>query len=95
MREFSILMFTLCCFLTAEMCRKEVLIHGQYKGALTWAFLEALRKNVLNGNSNPSYIRLLADLRAELETSKYRNIWKTLPKPQLSSSHKMGMLSRS
>ncbi|MCJ1352994.1 MAG: Ca(2+)-dependent cysteine protease [Icmadophila ericetorum] len=68
---------------------KEVLIHGQYKGALTWAFLEALRKNVLNGNSNPSYIRLLADLRAELETSKYRNIWKTLPKPQLSSSHKM------
>ena len=76
------------------LCRREVEINGQYKGALTWAFLEVLRNNIHQGNRDTSYIQLLANLRAELEKQKSRSKKLQKPqKPQLSSSHHMGIFS--
>jgi hypothetical protein len=50
-------------------------IGGEATGAMSWAFISALRKN-----PNQSYVQLLNSIRTELE-GKYDQ------KPQLSCSH--------
>lgn len=50
-------------------------IQGEATGAMSWAFINALKKN-----PNQSYVQLLNSIRDELE-GKYKQ------KPQLSSSH--------
>ena len=53
-------------------------IAGQATGAMSWAFIGALRKN-----PQQSYVQLLNSIREELE-GKYSQ------KPQLSASHPIG-----
>jgi hypothetical protein len=60
-------------FLTASSA--DASIAGQATGAMSWAFITALRKN-----PNQSYVQLLNSIRDELE-GKYEQ------KPQLSCSH--------
>jgi hypothetical protein len=55
-------------------------IAGQATGAMSWAFIGALRKN-----PQQSYVQLLNSIREELE-GKYSQ------KPQLSASHPIGKL---
>ena len=60
------------------MCRQDAQIAGQATGAMSWAFITALKKN-----PQQSYVQLLNSIRDELE-SKYTQ------KPQLSCSHPLG-----
>lgn len=55
--------------------RQDAQIDGQATGAMSWAFITALKKN-----PQQSYVQLLNSIRVELE-SKYTQ------KPQLSCSH--------
>ncbi len=55
--------------------RQDAQIAGQATGAMSWAFISALKKN-----PQQSYVQLLNSIREELE-SKYTQ------KPQLSCSH--------
>ena len=55
-------------------------IGGEATGAMSWAFITALRKN-----PNQSYVQLLNSIRDELQ-GKYQQ------KPQLSCSHPLSML---
>jgi hypothetical protein len=55
--------------------RADASIGGEATGAMSWAFITALRKN-----PNQSYVQLLNSIREELE-GKYQQ------KPQLSCSH--------
>jgi hypothetical protein len=55
--------------------RADASIAGEATGAMSWAFITALRKN-----PNQSYVQLLNSIRDELE-GKYAQ------KPQLSCSH--------
>lgn len=55
--------------------RQDANIAGQATGAMSWAFISALKKN-----PQQSYVALLNSIRDELE-SKYTQ------KPQLSCSH--------
>lgn len=57
------------------MRRQDAQIGGQATGAMSWAFITALKKN-----PQQSYVQLLNSIRDELE-SKYTQ------KPQLSCSH--------
>lgn len=59
--------------------RQDAQIAGQATGAMSWAFITALKKN-----PQQSYVQLLNSIRDELE-SKYTQ------KPQLSCSHPLGM----
>ena len=59
--------------------RQDASIAGQATGAMSWAFITALKKN-----PQQSYVQLLNSIRDELE-SKYTQ------KPQLSCSHPLGM----
>ena len=61
--------------LTPLFNRQDAQIAGQATGAMSWAFITALKKN-----PQQSYISLLNSIRDELE-SKYTQ------KPQLSCSH--------
>ena len=61
--------------------RQDAQIAGQATGAMSWAFITALKKN-----PQQSYVQLLNSIRSELE-SKYTQ------KPQLSCSHPLGELS--
>ena len=58
--------------------RQDASIAGQATGAMSWAFITALKKN-----PQQSYVQLLNSIRDELE-SKYTQ------KPQLSCSHPLG-----
>lgn len=55
-------------------------ISGQATGAMSWAFINALRKN-----PRQSYVQLLNSIRDELQAGGYDQ------KPQLSCSHPLGM----
>jgi len=66
--------------LTSFLCSADASIQGEATGAMSWAFINALKKN-----PNQSYVQLLNSIREELE-GKYKQ------KPQLSSSHPLGML---
>ena len=69
-------MFPLCSILTLSFLhRQDAQIAGQATGAMSWAFISALKKN-----PQQSYVQLLNSIRDELE-SKYTQ------KPQLSCSH--------
>lgn len=57
---------------------QDATIAGQATGAMSWAFITALKKN-----PQQSYVQLLNSIRDELE-SKYTQ------KPQLSCSHPLG-----
>ena len=59
----------------AKFYRQDANIAGQATGAMSWAFITALKKN-----PQQSYVQLLNSIRDELE-SKYTQ------KPQLSCSH--------
>ena len=61
-------------------CRQDANIGGEATGAMSWAFITALKKN-----PQQSYVQLLNSIREELE-SKYTQ------KPQLSCSHPLSML---
>ena len=61
--------------MTNEFNRQDAHIGGQATGAMSWAFITALKKN-----PNQSYVQLLNSIRDELE-GKYQQ------KPQLSCSH--------
>lgn len=58
--------------------RQDANIAGQATGAMSWAFIAALKKN-----PQQSYVQLLNSIRDELE-AKYTQ------KPQLSCSHPLG-----
>lgn len=58
---------------------QDARVSGQATGAMSWAFIAALRKN-----PQQSYVQLLNSIRDEL-ASKYSQ------KPQLSCSHPLGM----
>ncbi|KAI7016781.1 hypothetical protein KC355_g3876, partial [Hortaea werneckii] len=58
---------------------QDAQIAGQATGAMSWAFITALKKN-----PQQSYVELLNTIRDELE-AKYTQ------KPQLSCSHPLGM----
>jgi metacaspase-1 len=60
------------------MIRQDANIAGQATGAMSWAFITALKKN-----PQQSYLSLLNNIREELST-KYTQ------KPQLSCSHPLG-----
>jgi len=60
--------------------RADASIAGQATGAMSWAFITALKKN-----PQQSYVQLLNSIRTELE-GKYDQ------KPQLSCSHPLGKL---
>jgi hypothetical protein len=60
--------------------RQDAHIAGEATGAMSWAFITALKKN-----PQQSYVQLLNNIRDELE-SKYTQ------KPQLSCSHPLGKL---
>jgi hypothetical protein len=60
-------------------CRQDANIAGQATGAMSWAFVTALKKN-----PQQSYVQLLNSIRDELAT-KYSQ------KPQLSCSHPLSM----
>jgi hypothetical protein len=64
--------------LTYTFTRADASIAGQATGAMSWAFINALKKN-----PQQSYVQLLNSIRSELET-KYTQ------KPQLSCSHPLG-----
>ena len=59
--------------------RQDANIAGQATGAMSWAFIAALKKN-----PQQSYVQLLNSIRDELQ-GKYSQ------KPQLSSSHPLSM----
>lgn len=59
--------------------RQDANIAGQATGAMSWAFIAALKKN-----PQQSYVQLLNSIRDEL-AGKYTQ------KPQLSCSHPLGM----
>ena len=59
--------------------RSDAQIGGEATGAMSWAFITALKKN-----PQQSYVSLLNNIRTELET-KYTQ------KPQLSCSHPLSM----
>lgn len=69
-------------FVPGHIClrwyRQDAQIGGQATGAMSWAFITALKKN-----PQQSYVQLLNSIREELE-SKYTQ------KPQLSCSHPLG-----
>ena len=66
-----------------ECCnRQDAQIAGQATGAMSWAFINALKKN-----PQQSYVQLLNSIRDELET-KYTQ------KPQLSCSHPLSKLDQ-
>ena len=58
--------------------RQDANIAGQATGAMSWAFVTALKKN-----PQQSYVQLLNSIRDELE-GRYSQ------KPQLSCSHPLG-----
>jgi metacaspase-1 len=62
-----------------EQTSSDANIGGQATGAMSWAFITALKKN-----PQQSYVQLLNNIRDEL-ASKYTQ------KPQLSCSHPLGM----
>ena len=62
--------------------RADASIGGEATGAMSWAFITALRKN-----PNQSYVQLLNSIRDELQ-GKYEQ------KPQLSCSHPLSRSSR-
>ena len=64
--------------LMLQSYRQDAQIAGQATGAMSWAFITALKKN-----PQQSYVQLLNSIRDELE-SKYTQ------KPQLSCSHPLG-----
>lgn len=66
--------------LTRVIHRQDANISGQATGAMSWAFVTALKKN-----PQQSYVQLLNSIRDELE-AKYSQ------KPQLSCSHPLGEL---
>lgn len=61
-----------------EQTSQDAVISGEATGAMSWAFITALKKN-----PHQSYVQLLNSIREELET-KYSQ------KPQLSCSHPLG-----
>src|ERR1700760_346333 len=61
-------------------CRADATISGEATGAMSWAFINALKKN-----PQQSYVQLLNSIREELR-GKYDQ------KPQLSCSHPLGMI---
>lgn len=61
-----------------EQTSQDATINGQATGAMSWAFINALKKN-----PQQSYVQLLNSIRDEL-ASKYSQ------KPQLSCSHPIG-----
>ena len=61
--------------------RQDAQINGEATGAMSWAFIQALKKN-----PQQSYVQLLNSIRDELAT-KYTQ------KPQLSCSHPLGKSS--
>jgi hypothetical protein len=61
-----------------EQTSQDATINGQATGAMSWAFINALKKN-----PQQSYVQLLNSIREELST-KYTQ------KPQLSCSHPIG-----
>jgi len=61
--------------------RQDAQIAGQATGAMSWAFIAALKKN-----PQQSYVSLLNSIRDELD-GKYTQ------KPQLSCSHPLGKAS--
>jgi hypothetical protein len=65
------------------VCRQDAHIAGEATGAMSWAFITALKKN-----PQQSYVQLLNNIRDELE-SKYTQ------KPQLSCSHPLGNYNHS
>ncbi|KAJ5947212.1 hypothetical protein N7466_000227 [Penicillium verhagenii] len=66
-----------------DQTSQDAQIAGQATGAMSWAFIAALRKN-----PQQSYVQLLNSIREEL-ASKYTQ------KPQLSCSHPLGKTSAS
>ena len=62
------------------MFRQDAQINGEATGAMSWAFISALKKN-----PQQSYVQLLNSIRDEL-AAKYTQ------KPQLSCSHPLGNL---
>lgn len=62
-----------------DQTSQDASVAGQATGAMSWAFITALKKN-----PQQSYVQLLNSIRDELAT-KYTQ------KPQLSSSHPLGM----
>lgn len=64
--------------LTNDFHRQDANIAGQATGAMSWAFISALKKN-----PQQSYVQLLNSIRDELE-GRYSQ------KPQLSCSHPLG-----
>ena len=65
-----------------DQTSQDAQIQGQATGAMSWAFITALRKN-----PQQSYVQLLNSIRDELST-KYTQ------KPQLSCSHPLGKSNR-
>jgi hypothetical protein len=59
-------------------CRADASIAGEATGAMSWAFINALKKS-----PQQSYVQLLNSIRSELQ-GKYDQ------KPQLSCSHPLG-----
>lgn len=66
-----------------DQTSQDANVAGQATGAMSWAFITALKKN-----PQQSYVQLLNSIRDELAT-KYTQ------KPQLSSSHPLGTSSSS
>lgn len=64
-----------------EQTSQDAQINGEATGAMSWAFITALKKN-----PQQSYVQLLNSIRDELAT-KYSQ------KPQLSCSHPLGQFS--
>jgi hypothetical protein len=64
--------------LLTDSFRADVTIASQATGAMSWAFISALKKN-----PQQSYVQLLNSIRDELQT-RYTQ------KPQLSCSHPLG-----
>lgn len=62
-------------------CRQDAQINNEATGAMSWAFITALKKN-----PQQSYVQLLNSIRDEL-ASKYTQ------KPQLSCSHPLSKSS--
>lgn len=61
-----------------DLCSADATIASQATGAMSWAFISALKQN-----PQQSYVQLLNSIRDVLET-KYTQ------KPQLSCSHPLG-----
>lgn len=71
--------FVVILFDANQAHRADATIGTQATGAMSWAFISALKKN-----PKQSYVELLNSIREVLET-KYTQ------KPQLSCSHPLGM----